>query len=224
MPFFIIMYLLIIHEIGHFLTASLFGISVDKIYIYPFGGISKFNMDFNISQWVEFIILLMGPLMQCIAYFFLVHIHFMHPYIYLINIYHYGILFFNLLPIYPLDGGKLLNIVLSLKFSFKNSLFISIFISYLFVFILFMLCVKNISINIVVVVLFLIYKITFEYKRINYFYEKFLLERYLNNYQFYDHLIIDSIHKFHRNKGHLIRKNDKYYTEREILQKKYKKY
>lgn len=224
MPFFIIMYLLIIHEIGHFVTAFLFGVSVDKICIYPFGGISKFNMDFNINQWIEFIILIMGPLMQCVAYFILIKIDFMYSYISMIKVYHYGILFFNLLPIYPLDGGKLLNIVLSLKFSFKNSLLLSIFISYLIVFIMLFLYFKDISINIIVVVLFLIYKITFEYRRINYFYEKFLLERYLNNYVFYNHLIVDDINKFHRNREHLIKSNDKYYTEKQILQKKYKKY
>ena len=47
-----------------------------------------------------------------------------------INIYHYGILFFNLLPIIPLDGSKILNLGLSkylnLKLSNKLNVFISV--------------------------------------------------------------------------------------------------
>jgi len=224
MPFFIIMYLLIVHECGHFFSAMICGVKVNKICIYPFGGISKFDMDFNISQFRELVILTAGPLLQLLGYLLLIRIPYMYSYIPMIKIYNYSILFFNLLPIYPLDGGKLLNIIFSFKFSFKNSYKVCIIISYLVTCLFLLMFINNISINVVVIFMFLIYKITFEYRRINYFYEKFLLERYLNKYNFHNSMIVDDVNKFHRNKKHLVKNGSVYYTEKEILEKKYKKY
>ena len=68
----IINYLIIIHELGHTLFAVLFGIEIDKIYIYPLGGIVKNKMPLNISPIKELIILIMGPVFQFIAFFSLV--------------------------------------------------------------------------------------------------------------------------------------------------------
>ena len=95
------------------MTAHLLGIKVDKIYIYPFGGIAKFHIPYNYSNYKEFLILLNGPLFQFLAKYILVYLF--PNYSETINIYHYGILLFNLLPIYPLDGGKLLNIIFGKK-------------------------------------------------------------------------------------------------------------
>ena len=214
-PFFIISFLLIVHELGHFLTAKFFKIDVVKIYLYPLGGISKFNMDQNISLKKEFIILINGPLFQTIAYFILKI--FLYRYEELITLYHFGILLFNLLPIYPLDGGKLLNLTLSSIFSFKTSYYFSIFISYLLVIVI--LFINNINLNLLLVVIFLLYKITKEYKNFNYCYKKFLLERYLKNYSFKDTKIINDIQKFHRNKKHLLNISGNYIWEEDFLNK-----
>lgn len=161
--------------------------------------------------------------MQCVAYFIIINIGYMQSYSSIIKIYHYGILIFNLLPIYPLDGGKLVNIILSYKFTYKKSLILSLAISYITVLLLFIINKNNITLNIIIIVVFLIYKITYEYKRVNYIYEKFLLERYLKNYHFKDRIVINNINKLYRNKKHIIKINNKYYTEKELLQKKYKK-
>lgn len=166
----------------------------------------------------------MGPIFQFIAYFLLIKL--MPHYNSMIFMYHYGILLFNLLPIYPLDGGKLVNLFLALFMSYKNSLIYSILFSLFILFI--MICIVlgffDITINFIVMIFFLIYKIVFEYKRINYLQEKFLLERYLNNYNFKKGIIVNDVNSFRRDKHHLVKNNSKYYLEKEILQKKYKKY
>ena len=51
--------------------AYLLGIKINEIYIYPLGGISKFNMDLNISMKKELLILINGPIFQHIAYLLL---------------------------------------------------------------------------------------------------------------------------------------------------------
>ena len=214
------MMLIIIHELGHIVISLLFKWNIDKIIILPFGGLTKYNEIINRPLIEEFLIAIAGILFQLIFYI-LIKNNIDYKYFDVIN---YFIIVFNLLPIYPLDGGKLLNMILSLKFSFKSSYKISILISYLVACLFLIMFISNISINVVVIFLFLIYKITFEYRRINYFYEKFLLERYLNKYNFNSSMIIDNVNKFYRNKRHLVKKGDIYYTEKEILEKKYKSY
>ena len=222
MPFIIIIILLFIHELGHFISAYLLGVEVLKIYFYPYGGISTFKMDLNESPLKEFVILIMGPIFQFIAYFLLIKISFFSNYIEIIKVYHFSILFFNLLPIYPLDGGKLLNIIFNLKFSFKKSFLFSIYFSYILVFIIFIIIFPNfLKINLILMIILLLYKINEEYKKRNYYFEKFLLERYLNNYHFKKKKEVNNIDEFRKRYNHYIRKNNFYYTEKEILRKKF---
>ena len=223
MPFIIISILLFLHELGHFISAYLLGINVDKIYFYPYGGESRFNMDLNESILKEFIILVMGPVVQCITYFILIRISFFSNYISIIKNIHYSILIFNLLPIYPLDGGRLLNLLFNLKFSFKRSILLSIYFSYIIIFILIMIEFPNIlKINILLIIILLLYKVTLEYRKKNYYVEKFLLERYINNYNFRHIKGVKNIDQFMKGYRHYIKKDNYYYTEKDILSKKFK--
>lgn len=220
-PFFAISTLIIFHELGHFLIAILFNVEVDKIYIYPLGGISKFNLALNESSFKEFLILIAGPLAQELTYFIL--INFLPQYISIIRTYHYGILFFNLLPIYPLDGGKLIHLLFETILPYKLSLIITIRISYLLTFFYFLLNISNLKLNVLFITTFLLLKIKRGEDRIKLSYEKFLLERYLNNYSFKKSKLINNKDKFYKNRRHLIKENNKYYLENEYLAKKYKK-
>lgn len=217
-----ITFLIVIHEIGHLLLAYLLGGEVLKIYIYPLGGISKFRFDLNISIFKEFLILIFGPIFQFIAYYILINI--LKDYYSLITAYHYGILFFNLLPIYPLDGGKIVNLLLSVFISYKNSLFYTIFISFIMLMILLItgFFYNYLTLNFIVIILFLLYKMIFEYRQINFLYERFLLERYLNRYNFKRSSIVFGIDSFKRDRRHLVKIDDKYYLEHDLLEKKYK--
>lgn len=199
--------------------AYLLGIKIDEIYIYPLGGISKFNMDLNISIKKELLILINGPLFQFIAYFVLLKI--LPNKKDIINIYHYSILSFNLLPIYPLDGGKLLKLLFNKIFPYKYSLKLIINLSYLILLIILIISKKNI--NLFVMTSLLLILITKEKNKIDYIYNKYLLERYLNNYKFKNTKIINNINSLYRDNKHIINKDDKYYLEKEYLEKKYKK-
>ena len=178
-------------------------------------------MSLNTKNTIEFLILIAGPLFQNIAYFILIYLF---PYDKeLILIYHISLLVFNLLPIYPLDGGKLLNLFINNFLPYKKTLKLIIKISYLLVFIIFIIQ-KNITINILVMLLFLLVVIHKEENKVDYIYNKFLLERYLNKYKFKHSKIINSKEKFYRNRRHLIKVGDKYYLEDEYLEKKYRNY
>ena len=176
-------------------------------------------MDLNISIKKELLILINGPLFQHLAYLLLLII--MPNYKELINTYHYSILMFNLLPIYPLDGGKLVKLFLNKIISYKSSLKIVINLSYLVTIILLLISKKNISIFIMISLLLIL--ITKEKNKIDYIYNKYLLERYLNNYNFKSNKIINSINNLYRDKTHLIHINNKYYKEKDYLNEMYRK-
>ena len=74
---------------------------------------TKFKMDINTPFIKELIILVMGPLFQVFAYYLLINTI---KDIDLIKMYHLGILSFNLLPIYPLDGGRIINLFINKKY------------------------------------------------------------------------------------------------------------
>lgn len=218
--FCVITFLIVIHEIGHFLMAYLLGGKIYKILIYPLGGISKFSTSYNISLFKEFIILLFGPLFQILGWLLLIHL-FPEKEV-LISTYHYGILFFNLLPIYPLDGGKLLCLVFHTIFSYKKAFYFTFCVGYLLLLCFFIFTVFSFSFNVLFLSVFLLIKLMKEYQQIPYFYEKFLLERYLNHYYFKKSKLIRDSDKFCRGYRHLIKEGDFYYLEDEYLEKKYK--
>ena len=198
----------------------LFKVKIKNISIYPLGGITKFEMPINIAKKKEFLILVMGPLFQILAYHILLLLSPMYKDT--ISFYHYNILFFNLLPIYPLDGGKIINILISEFIPFKKSLKISIIISYITSLILFIKLDKK-YLNIIIMEVLLVVLITKEYKKIDYVYNKFMLERYLKPYKFKKANIINNINNMYRDQRHLLEKEGKYYTESEFLLKKIKK-
>ena len=218
----IIFSLIIVHELGHLLMAKILKIEIDKIYIYPLGGITKLNMNLNTSPLQEFLVLLSGPILQLM--FYAIYQHILPEYQSLIEFYNYQILFFNLLPIYPLDGGKILNIVVSSKVPYKLSLKYSIFISYILLIIIILNNIHNLKLNLLIMLLLLIYKLIKEGRKIKTLYNKFLLERYLHNYKFKDTIIINDINEFHRNKSHIIKEKGKYWREKDFLNKKYQKF
>ena len=104
--------LLFVHECGHFFTACLF--KWDATF-YPFGGIAKFSSSINCPIIEELLVLIMGPVTQCV--FYLLFKSFLTtPYqLKLLTLVHYNILVFNLLPIYPLDGGRIIKSILRTK-------------------------------------------------------------------------------------------------------------
>lgn len=176
----------------------------------------------NVSLNKELVVLMMGPIFQIIAYLILVNIPFFYNDRLLIKSIHYSILTFNLLPIYPLDGGKLFNIFLNYRFNFNLSMKIVVFTSYFIVLVLFTYFLKTeFSLNIILMLCFLLYKIKEESNKRSFYYDKFLLERYLNNYSFKKKKKVSSINHLYRDRSHIIKGKDRYYTEKEILTKKF---
>lgn len=166
----------------------------------------------------------MGPLVQVFYYIILCVLPFTSKTHEMISNYHYAILFFNLLPIYPLDGGKLVNIFLCYFTSYKKSFITTIKTSFfvLFISLLVMLYKNNIS-NLFCMFFLLATKLLLEWKKKNYYFEKFLLERYLKNYYYPKIKRIERVEEMMRDHRHLIKVKGRYYSEKTLLRKKFKK-
>lgn len=116
----------LLHELGHALTARRFGIGTQDITLYPIGGVALLNREAEPRQ--EFFIAIAGPLVN-VAIAFLVYpllstvngeysllyvseapLSF-YDRLFIVNI---VLVIFNMIPAYPMDGGRVVRALLGL--------------------------------------------------------------------------------------------------------------
>lgn len=189
---------------------------IEKVILLPFGALTIFNTDLNKKIFEEFLIVIMGPIFQVIFTFILYYFSETKEVIY----YSFSILFFNLLPIYPLDGSKLLNLFLNKIISFKRSHILVIFISISMI--VFLTFKYNFNLIFILIMMFLFVKVIWEIKNHESLFNRFLLERYLNNYQFRKMKKINSMNLclMKRDYRHVFYDGFKYISEASRLKKR----
>ena len=126
----------LIHELSHIFCAKIFKLKLKEIVLYPTGFKAEIKDFANAKAHVQILIILAGPLSFFIT-FLMANILFKMNLISqfglrTINEYNLVILLFNLLPIYPLDGGKLIDIALANFFDEKVTRIIRIVVSFIF--------------------------------------------------------------------------------------------
>ncbi|MGA8165431.1 MAG: site-2 protease family protein [Waddliaceae bacterium] len=138
----VIFFSVLIHEFGHALTAVSFGQQAE-IELFGLGGITR-RGGRALKKWQEFLIVMNGPLAGLALYFVAFQLRRLmgdqtqNLFVLAIDITIFVNLFWtlvNLLPIQPLDGGQLLNIVLEGILGFRGvkiALFISVVFSAIF--------------------------------------------------------------------------------------------
>jgi len=208
------MLLIIVHELGHILVSLYFKWNIEKIIILPFGGLTKFKEIINRPLIEEFLIAIAGMIFQVI-FFVLIRKKIDYKYFSIIN---YFILIFNLIPIYPLDGSKILNVLFNKITSFKNSILLTVIISYISIIGL-LIMVARVNKLIVLVTTFLLVEVNKLYKERDYIFNKFLLERYLGEFKFRKKKTIDNVNKMKKDYRHLFYVDNKYLTESYFLKK-----
>ena len=212
--FFFFTSIIVIHELGHIIAAIYYKWKIEKIILLPFGALTLFKEKINRPLKEEFIILIAGPIAQVLFTFLCFKNKEIIEYSMLI-------LLFNLLPIYPLDGSKLLNIMLNKVTSFKKSHIFTIYIS--FITILFIIVKIKFNLIFLLIISFIIVKVYEEYKNHNNIFNKFLLERYISNFHFKKEKQINglNVNKMKRDYRHIFYNNNRYHTEREIIKKRF---
>lgn len=195
----------------------LFRWKIEKVLILPFGGITIFHEDLNRPIKEEFLIVIMGPIFQIVFTMIVYYFFRVDDFVY----YSLIILGFNLLPIFPLDGSKILSLLFNKAVSFKCSHLWMILISILSVLILIM--EANFSLILFLICLFLIMRVIKEIKEHESLFNRFLLERYLKRYHFKKRMKISSMDMrvMRRDYGHLFFDGKKYISEGDRLSKRF---
>lgn len=195
---------ILVHELGHIFAGLVLKWPILKITIYPFGCMTTFNNKLNSSSIEEFLILIYGPLFQILF-------NMIYP-----SSYHYFILIFNLLPIYPLDGSKLLFLLLNRITSYYYSYVYIFIISYVTIFILLITRFNLINLLIFSYLLCDVYKYVKLLPNVMY---KFYYERYKYIYKYKRDIIIigNNKHKMYKNKNNYFIINNMCYNECNIL-------
>ncbi len=105
---------MVLHEFAHLLAALLIGLKTDKLVFYPYGVNLKLKNKFIHSLADEIILYISGPLANCLMALIsgLLYGIYKFPYLQLFYIANLLLFAFNMLPVYPLDGGIILKKIL----------------------------------------------------------------------------------------------------------------
>ena len=138
-----------IHELTHSLTAKRFGIRVRDITLLPIGGVASMSK-MPESPKQEFIISIVGPLSNIVLASILFFIFYHAPWmpnailinptlgntwlhtIALIPWINVMLAIFNLLPVFPMDGGRILRSILATKIDYRKATKIAVNIGHVF--------------------------------------------------------------------------------------------
>ena len=130
--------IVVFHELGHFFAMKFYNYKDLGIFFIPLLGAYVSGTKREVSQKESSVILLAGPLPGIILGIGLYFLHAYDPDLYIGNISFYTVsvsLIFlnliNLIPVYPLDGGQLLNRVFLDEESWISKLFVLLSIGFL---------------------------------------------------------------------------------------------
>lgn len=219
--------IIIIHEIGHYTIAKIKGLTVEKIVIYPYGGLVKMNNLINTKINKELSVAISGIIFQTIYYLIIVFLYkqgIVREYIFnLFKTYNTSILLFNLLPIHPLDGSKILNLLLSKFIPFNTANKLNIIVSIITLIITISINYYNFNYTTLLIIGVIIDNIIKYQKQLSYIYNKFLLERYIYKINHNKTKKINKITHMYKDKYHILKENNTYITEKQALSHKFQK-
>ncbi|MNZ49974.1 Stage IV sporulation protein FB [compost metagenome] len=177
-----------IHELGHVAAARFLGVKVLSVQMLPFGGVAIMEDTGHLTAGREILISLAGPLQNMVLIGLSLLFHAVGlwdgPFLsYFINS-NLLIALFNLLPILPLDGGKISQSLCTLLLPYHATLIWSHRISLLFSIMLIaysiipqLLGQGAVQLNLLLVGSFLLYSNWNDYRNIPYRFLRFLVNR-----------------------------------------------
>ncbi|MFB9989173.1 M50 family metallopeptidase [Bacillus benzoevorans] len=212
--------IVMIHELGHAVAASFLSWRIKRISLLPFGGVAEMDEHGNRPIKEEAIVILAGPLQHIWLMglsFLLFQFSWIPAELYQKFIeFNIMVLIFNLLPIWPLDGGKLIYLWRCLKepFPLAHRSTMAISAIGLLLFTLLVIALQPFNLNMWVIIAFLSFSLYFEWKQSRFVFVRFLLERYYGkkiDFQVLkqihvseDESILRVLQKFQRGYKHLI--------------------
>ena len=169
----LIMLFAFIHELGHLMAGILCGMKPERLEIKPYGvsiSFKLFQKDYNIKigkgsklEIKKIFVAIAGPIINLLITLIIVHIP-IEIFTKLMIIYaNILIMIFNLLPIYPLDGGRIIKSILHILYGKKaseryiNNISFITLIAITFISSIIIYVAQNIAIFIIIIVLWIMY-------------------------------------------------------------------
>ena len=216
--------IIIIHELGHIITGLHFKYKLDKVIIYPYGGMTKFNTIINTNINKDILVAISGVIVQSI-YFILITIlytkGYIREYIYnLFTIYNKSIIAVAKL-IFSLFIFMFSPPSLYLYYNLSNKL--TIIISFITIIIILITRIYEYNYSFIIILGLLMKNIYDFYKNLEYIYNKFILERYLYKITYPKKKIIKNKKKMYKNKSHYFYINNQLLKEDDYLRSIYSK-
>lgn len=126
---------IVAHELGHAFCARAFGCETKRVVITPLGGYAQIDVEDFEGTEAEYYISAAGPFVNFAIAGMLIPFAFFNVehtrYLMMLNA---AIALFNLIPAYPLDGGRMLRCLLAKKFGVVDGTIISCKVSYVLTF------------------------------------------------------------------------------------------
>lgn len=199
--FLIISSIVLIHELGHIIFAFIFKRKICKVKILPFGGLLIFDSYLSENIFEDLIISIGGIFFQLI-FIYILNL-FSIKYLRVFNYYNTLIILFNLLPICPLDGYKIIKLLLELFCPYRKTFKYGFCVSTISIIILSYLKKYLVSTNILIM-FFLIYQTSNEIKNLKYIMNRFYLERLHKSFNFKIKSNIKNISEMYKNRNNYI--------------------
>lgn len=177
--------LVMLHEMGHVTAAWSYGWTIRKIELLPFGGVAVIDEWGNARAKEEIVVSLAGPFqhiwMILLSYVFYVTGWWSQEWTLYFMKSNLVIAAFNMLPIYPLDGGRILQSMLSYWLPYRRCINLMYCISLFFAVTLMILSfvIPGITVHpsLLIIGLFLVYTNWIALKKQEYQFLRFLLHR-----------------------------------------------
>lgn len=179
--------LIIIHELGHVSAARFFNWRMTEIELLPFGGVAKTDEWGTVPSREELIVAVAGPAYNAIMIVFAaicdVFGWWSHEWADFFVTANLWLAAFNLLPIYPLDGGRILQVWMNYHFPFRRAVLYTLLISWTLTAALFVASFlplwfgRPFLLNVFVIAIFLLISNLLLWRQKNYQYIRFLLGR-----------------------------------------------
>lgn len=221
---------IIIHELGHVIISLVYGWNIKRIDITVCGGFITYDEEIDKPFKEEFLIAISGFLFQLILCVLLSVLNkmgfFSDKLLFMIQKYNLSVFLFNVLPVYPLDGSKVLNVFFNMFLPYKKALklttIISI-ISIIFIFFYFLLNGIKIEYSYIMIICFILSKIINLFHDIPYLFNRLLFERYKKPIKVRRFCYVKSGHLegFRRQRKHYFIINKHCYDERKVLAKRF---
>ncbi len=130
----------VLHELGHSLTARIYGIQTHRILLLPIGGMAQLE-EMPRQPWREFFITLAGPAVNIVIAFLIglplvlagsfpqseaawlsvFQNYSLHSLALTMLAYNIVMAVFNLIPVFPMDGGRIFRSLLAMKLPYHRA-------------------------------------------------------------------------------------------------------